>query len=210
MEMDIPEEKIAEPKAEPKKLIKYADDDKYPISTLALMRIPPLVGGLVLGMVLSFVMSRFEEVLAKNVQVAFFIPLVVYMASAVGGQTQGIYTRDLKSGKAKFATYLLKETCLGLILGFLFGALSWFIVETWFGSEELARAIALSMFAARAIALSMFAAVASAPLVALIITEVFELEHQDPAVGAGPIATVIQDTISVIIYGLISSAILLN
>jgi|SRR3989344_1426180 len=200
MEMDIPEEKIAEPKAEPKKLIKYADDDKYPISTLALMRIPPLVGGLVLGMVLSFVMSRFEEVLAKNVQVAFFIPLVVYMASAVGGQTQGIYTRDLKSGKAKFATYLLKETCLGLILGFLFGALSWFIVETWFGSEELARAIALSMFAA----------VASAPLVALIITEVFELEHQDPAVGAGPIATVIQDTISVIIYGLISSAILLN
>lgn len=198
--MDIPEEKIAEPKAEPKKLIKYADDDKYPISTLALMRIPPLVGGLVLGMVLSFVMSRFEEVLAKNVQVAFFIPLVVYMASAVGGQTQGIYTRDLKSGKAKFATYLLKETCLGLILGFLFGALSWFIVETWFGSEELARAIALSMFAA----------VASAPLVALIITEVFELEHQDPAVGAGPIATVIQDTISVIIYGLISSAILLN
>ena len=200
MEMDIPEEKIAEPKAEPKKLIKYADDDKYPISTLALMRIPPLLCCLVLGMVLSFVMSRFEEVLAKNVQVAFFIPLVVYMASAVGGQTQGIYTRDLKSGKAKFATYLLKETCLGLILGFLFGALSWFIVETWFGSEELARAIALSMFAA----------VASAPLVALIITEVFELEHQDPAVGAGPIATVIQDTISVIIYGLISSAILLN
>lgn len=193
--MNIPEEKVIL-----KKIIKYADDDRYPVSTLALMRIPPLVGGLVFGIVLSFATSRFEEVLMKNVQIAFFIPLVVYMAAAVGSQTQSIYTRDLKSGKAKFGNYLFKETCLGLILGLFFGLASWLIVEIWFGSEELARAIALSMFAA----------VAAAPLVALIVTEVFELEHQDPAVGAGPIGTVIQDTISVIIYGMISSAILLN
>ncbi len=193
--MDVQDEKPVEHK----KIIKYADDDRYPISTLALMRIPPLVGGLVLGIGLSFATSRFEEVLMKNVQIAFFIPLVVYMAAAVGGQTQSIYTRDLKSGKAKFGTYLFKETWLGLILGLLFGVISWFIVEIWLGSGELARAVAFSMFAA----------IATAPLVSLIITEVFELEHQDPAVGAGPVATVIQDTISVVIYGLISSAILL-
>ncbi len=193
--MDIPEEKT-----EPKKIIKYADDDRYPVSTLAFMRIPPLAAGLVFGMVLSFVTSRFEEVLLKNIQIAFFIPFVVYMAAAVGSQTQSIYTRDLKSGRAKFGNYLFKETCLGFILGLLFGLVSWVIVKMWFGSEELARAVALSMFAT----------VAVAPLVALIVTEVLQLEHQDPAVGAGPIATVIQDTISVIIYGLISSAILLS
>lgn len=206
--MDTPEEKIAEPKTEPKpepkpepkRMIKYADDDRYSVRVLALMRIPPLVGGLVLGMVLAFITSRFEEVLLKNIQIAFFIPFVVYMASAVGSQTQSIYTRDLKSGKAKFGTYLFKETCLGLILGLLFGVASWFIVEMWLGSEEIARAVALSMFAA----------IATAPLVALIITELFELEREDPAVGAGPIATVIQDTITVVIYGLISSAILLS
>src|SRR3989344_8421958 len=195
--MDISEEKIVEPKAEPKKIIRYADDDRYPVSTLALMRIPPLVGGLALGMVLAFITSRFEEVLLKNIQMAFFIPFVVYMAAAVGSQTQSIYTRDLKSGKAGFMHYLVKETCLGLILGLLFGVASWLMVEMWFGSEVIARAVALSMFAA----------IATAPLVALIVTEVLQLERQDPAVGAGPIATVIQDTITVIIYGLISSAI---
>ncbi len=55
---------------------------------------------------------------------------------------------------------------------------------------------------------AMFFTVTIAPLVALLVTEVLQLEHKDPAVGSGPIATVIQDTLSVLIYGLVASAIL--
>jgi Mg/Co/Ni transporter MgtE len=36
-----------------------------------------------------------------------------------------------------------------------------------------------------------------------------QLEHSDPAVGAGPIATVVQDTVSILIFGFIASAIIL-
>ena len=55
----------------------------------------------------------------------------------------------------------------------------------------------------------MLASIAIAPIVALLVTEFLSLEHSDPAVGSGPIATVIQDTLSILIYGIIASAIIL-
>ncbi|MDP3954538.1 MAG: magnesium transporter [bacterium] len=182
-----------------KNKIQYADDDTEPVKLLLRLRMPALAVGLLLGLVLSFVTSRFEEVLAANISVAFFIPFVVYLAAAVGAQTQSIYVRDLRTGKASFKKYLFKETMLGLILGVIFGLVTAFIVGFWFGSKELAQAVALAVLGA----------VAVAPLIALIVTEILELEHTDPAVGAGPLATVIQDTVSVLIYGFIASAIIL-
>ncbi|MCK9187163.1 MAG: magnesium transporter [Candidatus Colwellbacteria bacterium] len=180
-------------------VIKYAEDDKLSVRVLLFMRIPPLVAGLLLGIGLSFLTSRFEEVIAVSPQVAFFIPFVVYMADAVGTQTQNIYIRGLRSGKAKFKKYLLKETALGIILGFFCGAVSWMAVWLWFDGLKLANAVGLSMFSAITIA----------PLIALIVAELLQLEHRDPAVGAGPITTVIQDSISVAIYGIIATMMLL-
>ena len=84
------------------KKIEYADDDTESVKLLLRLRLPPLAVGLVLGLALSFVVSRFEEVIAADVSVAFFIPVIVYLAAAVGNQTQSIYTRDLKTGKANF------------------------------------------------------------------------------------------------------------
>ncbi len=182
-----------------KEAVKYADDDRYSVRVLALMRIPTLLLGLALGVAMSFVTSRFEEVLSQNVAIAFFIPLIVYMADAVGSQTRDIYVRDLKSGRARFRTYAMKESFLGVILGLLFGAASWIIVGLWFGYGDLAKTVGLAMFAA----------VAVAPFVALLVAEILQLERQDPAIGAGPIATVILDTISVVIYGLVASVIFL-
>jgi magnesium transporter len=59
------------------------------------------------------------------------------------------------------------------------------------------------------IALSIFTTILFAPLVALLTTEVSYRLNCDPAAEAGPIATVIQDMLSVVIFGLISSAIIL-
>ncbi len=179
--------------------IKYADDDVTPLKRLFEMRVTSLFIGLLLGIVLSFVTSRFEEVIAHNIKVAFFIPFVVYMAAAVGAQTQSIYIRDLRTGKANFKHYLVKETFLGLLLGAVFGLSSILITWLWFRSAELSTTVALSMFIAIAIA----------PIVALIVTEILQLEHKDPALGSGPIATVIQDTLSVLIYGFIATTIIL-
>jgi magnesium transporter len=177
----------------------YAEDDKTPILLLLRLRIPPLVIGLFIGITLSFLTSQFEEVLSKNISIAFFIPFIVYMADAVGTQTQSIYARDLKTGRANFKIYLIKETFLGLILGLIFSIVAALIVLFWFKSLELVLAVSLATFGA----------VATAPIIALLVTEFLELDQTDPAVGAGPIATVIQDTVSVLLYGLIATAVFL-
>src|SRR3989338_2527631 len=129
------------------------------------------------------------SVLELHIRVAFFIPFIVYMADAVGTQTQSIYVRDLKSGKAQFHHYLIKETIIGFVLALTSSIIAAIITWVWLASQELSLAVSLGTFGA----------VLSAPLIALLVAEALQLEHSDPAVGAGPIATVIQDTVSVVI-----------
>ncbi len=179
--------------------IQYADDDITPLKRLAQMRAPSLSVGLVMGIALSFVVSRFEQVLNANIRVAFFLPFIVYIAAAVGAQTQTIYARALRDGKASFKLYFIKESLLGVILGAFTAVLTAVITYVWLGSTPLTLAVSLGTFGA----------IAPAPLIALLAVEMFELEHSDPAVGAGPIATVVQDMLSIVIYGLIASAIIL-
>lgn len=179
--------------------ITYVDDDTESVVKLLRLRIPPLVIGLLLGLVISFVTSNFEKVLSHDVRVAFFIPFIVYLADAIGTQTQTIYARDLKTGKVKFHNYLIKESALGLLLGIIFSAFSSFIIIVWFADRLLAASVGLSILIA----------VTAAPVMALCITQITNLLKTDPAAGAGPIATVVQDMLSLIIYGLISSWIIL-
>lgn len=181
-----------------KKII-YADDDIDSVSTLFRLRIPPLIIGLLLGLILSFITSRFEEVLSRNIALAFFLPLIVYLADSIGTQTQTIYIRDLKTGKTNFKKYALKETLLGISFALIFSALSFIVIFIWFKSLPLTLAITLSMFIV----------IAVAPIIALIITNITFFYKEDPAVVAGPIGTIIRDMISVIIYGYISSIIIL-
>jgi len=181
------------------KRIMYADDDYESVKTLFKLRAPALFIGLLLGIVISFVMSSFEEVLASNVQVAFFLPFIVYIADAIGTQTDAIYSRDLKTGRAKFSHYFKKELALGIIFGLIFGAVSGVIVFLWLKNNLLAISVATACFIA----------VMVAPIVALLVTQIFQSLREDPAAGAGPVATVIQDMTSVLIYGIVCSAILL-
>lgn len=182
------------------KRIIYADDDTESVKKLVSLRLPSILVGLVFGVVLAVVFSRFEEVLSKDIRVAFFVPFVVYMADAIGTQTQNIFARDLKTKRASFKKYLAKETGVGLVLGTIAGVVSGLTAIIWFHDPILSLVVGTSMFLA----------VATAPLVALLVTELLQLEHLDPAVGSGPIATVIQDTLSVLIYGIIASLILLG
>lgn len=179
--------------------IKYVDDDRESVFTLLVLRAPSLTIGLLLGIGISFVTSGFEEVLAQNVQVAFFLPFIVYVADAIGTQTGTIYARDLKTGKARFFTYLHKELLVGGFFGIVFGGISGAVSFLWLKDSLLAISVCLASLIA----------IATAPFIALLITHVFQIIKQDPAAGSGPIATVAQDMVSVLIYGIISSIIIL-
>jgi len=60
--------------------------------------------------------SLFEAPLKDNITLAFFLPLVVYMADAVGTQTETIFIRALAYGKEPLGTQLLREGTVGPLI----------------------------------------------------------------------------------------------
>jgi magnesium transporter len=185
---------------EDKEKIEYADDNYESVKTLFKIRAPALFLGLILGFGISFVTSHFEEVLSSNIEIAFFLPFVVYIADAIGAQTQSIYASNLKLGRAKFSKYLHKELSLGIIFGLMFSLVSGIVSFFWFGDKFLTLSVGLGTFGA----------IIFSPVLAIILTHAFQLLHKDPAATSGPIITVVQDMASVVIYGIICSLILLK
>ena len=55
--------------------------------------------------------------------------------------------------------------------------------------------------------LSIFAACSVAALIAMLLPWLFDAFGQDPAFGSGPLATVIQDLLSILIYFLIAAVV---
>ena len=176
------------------------DDDKDSVSLLIKRRFPWLFLGLLGGILATILSSRFENVLSENINLAFFIPVIVYMADAVGTQTETVYVRNVADGKLQFGKYLFKETALGIVLGIIFGICIGTFAYVWLGSFETALSVGLALW------LTM----TTAPIIALIIPALLNKIHNDPAIGAGPMTTVIQDLLSLSIYFIIASVILLS
>lgn len=176
----------------------YADDATEGVGMLLRIRLPWLVVGLILGTITTVVISRFEALIAAEIRLTYFVPLIVYISDAVGAQTQTIYVRNLGRRQGSFNIYLIKELLLGVILGGLFGTMTAMFASYWFKSTNLAFTVGTAMFAS----------IATATIVALMVPRFLSREHQDPAVG-GPVTTVIQDLISVLIYFWIASVIIL-
>lgn len=174
------------------------DDTKEPMSLMIEHRLPWLAVGLVGGIGATLLASNFEDVLAANINLAFFIPIIVYMADAVGHQTESVYVRNLEKRRPNFHIYLFKEFILGNVLGAFFGVCVGIFSYFWFHSLDIALIVGYAMFATMGIA----------PIVGLVVPYVLWKEHKDPAVGTGPFATVIQDIISLLIYFYIASVIL--
>ena len=61
-------------------------------------RLPWLLVGLFGAMLSAVVVAAFETQLERNVLIAFFVPAVVYMADAVGTQTETLVVRGLSVG----------------------------------------------------------------------------------------------------------------
>jgi magnesium transporter len=186
--------------AESQKPIELEDDTKEPMSLLIEHRLPWLIIGLLGGLCLTFVSAKFEDLLTENIGLAFFIPLIVYMASAVGTQTDTVYIRNLDKKRTHFSIYLVKEFSLGVFLGLVFGTITGSFAYLIFQSTGLALSIGISMAVTMAIA----------PIVALIVPTVLKRVHKDPAIGTGPFVTVIQDFLSLFIYFSVATMIILK
>lgn len=179
------------------KHLQLIDEAHGRIGKLFRLRLPWLIVGLLGGTAASFLVSRFEQVLAENIGVAFFLPMIVYMSDAVGTQTETIFVRTLAREKFNFYKYILKEALIGALIGVTLGLLIGMIASIWLG-------IGIGF----TVGLAMFINITIAPIVAIIIPEILFKERNDPALGAGPITTVIQDFISLLIYFSVATVII--
>jgi magnesium transporter len=161
-------------------------------------RIPWLMLGLIGGWLAAGIAGHFEAALQREISLAFFLPLVVYMADAVGTQTETILVRALAYGRVSLAGQLLHEGLIGLCIGGVIGGLAglgFLIID---GRQSMALVLGLT--------LAMTAVVAT--LVASLLPLGLDRLGADPALASGPIATVAQDLLSVAIYLNIATALL--
>src|SRR3989344_6975087 len=114
------------------------DDTKERLSLLIKERFPWLLIGLIGGILATLLMSNFEETLSKNLSLAFFLPVIIYMSDAIGTQTENIYVRNLSKFKDNFWKYLGKEIFIGLSFGIIFGLLLGLFAKVWIGSTSVA------------------------------------------------------------------------
>jgi magnesium transporter len=160
-------------------------------------RLPWLLLGLGGALLAADLVGRFESQLRQQVMLAFFIPGIVYLADAVGTQTETVVVRGLSVGvgmRQMARRELLAGLAIGLSLAVVAGPLIWW---GW-GQADVAWCVGLSLFAA----------CSTATLAAMALPWMFDALDLDPAFGSGPLATVVQDLASIVIYLAIATTIL--
>jgi magnesium transporter len=160
-------------------------------------RLPWLLLGLGGAMLASVIVAGFEEELRADVVIAFFVPGIVYMADAVGTQTETLVIRGLSVG-VPIGRVVRRELLTGAVVGVILAALFLpFSLLAW-GRPEVSVAVSLALLAASS----------TATFVAMALPWAFHRFGKDPAFGSGPLATVIQDLLSLVVYFAIAIAVI--
>jgi len=162
-------------------------------------RIPWLILGLAGGMFAAQIVGFFEATLEKNIILAAFIPLIVYMGDAVGTQMEAFIIRDYALNPGiMFMKYFFKHLIVVLMIGLLTSLALFGFSAIFYHNIGVSNVLSIALFIA----------IFSSMTTGLIVPYVFTRFKQDPANASGPIATIIQDILSVTIYFTIATILL--
>jgi magnesium transporter len=153
-------------------------------------RLPWLVFGLFASSIITFVMVGFEQALSTNVAVAFFVPALVYIAGAIGTQAVSVAVQGLSTENISIKALLQDELVIGVAIGASLGLISSILVFAAFGDSMLSLAVGLAVLTGGTVS----------AVVGFGMPWVFKHFDFDPALGSGPICTIIQDVSSLLIY----------
>jgi magnesium transporter len=159
----------------------------------AIDRLPWLLVGLMGSILATFVVSRFENALENQVSIAFFVPGIVYLADAIGTQTEAIAVRGISLSHSPLQRLLIGELKTGLLIGLSLAGMSFPLVILGFQSAKLAFCVAATIATAGTVATT----------VGLLLPWILHQLGKDPAFGSGPVATIVQDVLSLWIYFII-------
>ena len=162
-------------------------------------RLPWLLLGLLGGFLAAKVIGFFENTLRNQILLALFIPVIVYISDAVATQTETLIIRGIALyPKISLKKYFLREIKIGSLLALILGGILATTVAFWW--QEISLGIILG--------LAMFLTVSLSVVVAMLIPIILQKLKKDPAIGSGPLATIITDVLSITIYFLIANFLL--
>jgi magnesium transporter len=153
-------------------------------------RLPWLLIGLVGSAGATALVAHFEAALQAHVAVAFFIPAIVYLADAVGTQSEAVAVREISLSRRPLRRIIVSEVRTGLIIGAVLAVAALLGVWSWHQDARLALAVSASLFTASL----------TASLSGFALPWAIARGGHDPAYGSGPLATIVQDLLSLTIY----------
>lgn len=167
-------------------------------------RLPWLLIGMLGGIGNSLILGNFEAGLMVDPTLALFIPLIGGTGGNVGTQSSAIVVQGLANGSLDIKNsgkQLLKELGVGLINGCIISLLVFIYNFFKLGIDHQTTTIAVS--------LSLMSVVLFASVFGTFVPLTLEKLKIDPALATGPFISITNDIIGMLIYMLISSALLL-
>jgi len=172
---------------------------KTPIKIMISARLPWLIVGLFGGILAAQIIGFFEHSLEEKIILAAFIPLITYMADAISTQTETLFVRNIAfDPQMNIKKFLSKEIKIGIFIALVSGSLVASYSLLRFQSPYLGVVLGISLFSATFFAI----------LVGVFIPWLINKFKKDPALGTGPLTTVLQDVLSVATYFIIATVLL--
>lgn len=164
-------------------------------------RLPWLIGLLFLSIIITNVMSIFEDIIKQITILIFFQTLILDMAGNVGTQTLAstiqTLVKDDKISNSEAKKHIFKEIKLNVINSLILMIIAFivcFIFISIYGTTYSKVLLALI------IALSMGITLIVSAFFGTILPIFFSKIKVNPAVASGPLITTINDIISILIY----------
>lgn len=162
-----------------------------------MLRLPWLLVALFSGLILSGFIQIFEDALSRVPLLAGFIPLCMAMPGNIGSQSAMIMVRSLSTGhisSGRWLSFLGREVGIGALLGLSLGGLSAGMVFA------LNYSVPQGMVVALTVAISVTVSMALAALLGALIPLFLNKIKVDPALGAGPFVTALNDVLGILVY----------
>lgn len=172
--------------------LNYENSMEVPVLLSILHRLPWLLIGLLGITIAAIFISAFDATLQQYIILSFFLPAIVYMSSALGTQHQTLFIRDLAiiGKELNMKLYVIKQMFISIVIGLVIVSIIYGIISIFWHEYYIALIIAISMYITLVVS----------SFTALLTTIAINKMKLDPALGSGPLATIISDVTSIVIY----------
>lgn len=148
------------------------------------------------------IITKYEKILTAFTGVIAFLPMIIGTGGNAGSQSSTMIIRGLSVGEIEISDYpkvFVKELGVSVVVGSILAIFNYFRMVIFSGDSNLALAVSITLFFTIILAKS----------VGGLLPILAQRFSQDPAVMAAPLITTIVDTLSLIIYVIFVSLILI-